>query len=124
MSGPVNDDPKYQSGAPLRPENVPSGVIISPDTHRELRIPAGQSRTRKWPVLHYGHVPTIDLATWRFEVKGLVNSPLSFSWEEFQQLPRVTVFSDFHCVTRWSRLGNYWEGVSVQEIMRLAGVRP
>jgi DMSO/TMAO reductase YedYZ molybdopterin-dependent catalytic subunit len=37
------------------------------------------------------------------------------------QLPRVRVFADFHCVTRWSRLGNVWEGVSTREIMARAG---
>ena len=32
--------------------------------------PAGQIVTHKWPVLHYGTVPKVDLATWRFEVTG------------------------------------------------------
>ena len=123
MTGFQNDDSKYQSGDPPSPESVPDGVIISPDTHRDQRVPAGQSRTRKWPVLHYGHVPTIDLTKWQFKVQGLVDRPLSFTWEEFQALPRVKVFSDFHCVTRWSRLGNYWEGVSVREILNRAGVQ-
>jgi DMSO/TMAO reductase YedYZ molybdopterin-dependent catalytic subunit len=40
---------------------------------------------------------------------------------EFSALPRVKVFADFHCVTRWSRLGNLWEGVSTAELFRLAG---
>jgi DMSO/TMAO reductase YedYZ molybdopterin-dependent catalytic subunit len=99
-------------------------MIISPDVYRENRIPPGQSRTRKWPVLHYGYVPTIDLSRWRFEVTGLVERPLAFTWEEFQQLPRTKVFADFHCVTRWSRLGNLWEGVSVLELLQRAGVLP
>lgn len=120
----MTDDPKYQPGNPAVPADVPEGIIISPDTYRADRIPAGQSRTRKWPVLHYGYVPDIDLARWRFEVKGLVNAPLRFTWEEFQALPRVKVFSDFHCVTRWSRLGNIWEGVSVRELLQRAGVKP
>lgn len=120
----VQDDPKYQAGAAPGPESVEEGVIISPDTHRDNRVPPGQSRTRKWPVLHYGSVPAIDPAAWRLEVFGLVERPLSFSLGEFRRLPRVRVFSDFHCVTRWSRLGNLWEGVSVREILSRAGVRP
>ncbi len=43
--------------------------------------------------------------------------------DDFQQLPRVRVFSDFHCVTRWSRLGNVWEGVSAQRVLELAGAK-
>lgn len=120
----VHDDPKYQGGDPPAPDSVPEGVVVSPDTFRENRIPPGQTRTRKWPVLHYGFVPKIDPNAWRLSVFGLVETPLTLTWEEFRQLPRVTVFSDFHCVTRWSRLGNLWEGVAVRELLRRAGVKP
>jgi len=134
----TTDDPKYQTGeepqaasfpriavparSPVRTEN--EGVIISPDTQRENRIPPGQSRTRKWPVLQYGSIPQVPRERWTLSVTGLVEQPLTFSWDEFQALPRVKVFSDFHCVTRWSRLGNLWEGVSTREIIQRAGVQP
>jgi DMSO/TMAO reductase YedYZ molybdopterin-dependent catalytic subunit len=117
------DEMKYQSGEPETPENAGENVIISPDTRRENRIPAGQSRTRKWPVLHYGRVPIVPLDSWWMDIFGLVETPLSLSWEEFQALPRVKVFSDFHCVTRWSRLGNIWEGVSVRELLNRTGIK-
>ncbi|MGL4464144.1 MAG: sulfite oxidase-like oxidoreductase [Planctomycetia bacterium] len=122
------DESKYQPNEPRKPEDVARelgpDVVVSADTRRENRIPPGQARTRKWPVLHYGRVPTVDTAAWTFEVFGLVETPLSFTWGEFQALPRVKVFSDFHCVTRWSRLDNVWEGVSVAELLRRAGVKP
>lgn len=114
---------KYQPGEPPRAEDAPPGVIISPDVLRVERIPPGQVRTRKWPILHYGQVPAVDRANWRFTVVGQVERTLSYSWEEFQKLPRVTVLADFHCVTRWSRLGNYWEGVPVSYFMEQAGVK-
>lgn len=115
---------KYQEGGIPLPPAKDSEIIISSDTYRENRIPAGQSRTRKWPVLHATDVPQINLDTWKLEIGGLVENPLTFNWQEFQQLPRTKVFADFHCVTRWSRLGNLWEGVSGQEIMQRAGVEP
>lgn len=118
------DDPKYQSGEPPGSEQVSDEVIISPDTQRANRIPPGQSRTRKWPVLHAGTVPAVDRDTWQLDVSGLVERPLQFTWDEFRALPRIKVFADFHCVTQWSRLGNLWEGVSVRHVMELAGVRP
>lgn len=121
--GFVHEDPKYQEGDPKKPNGLPDDVIISEDTHRENRIPPGQSRTRKWPVLHATTVPTVTKETWKLEVNGLVENELSLNWDEFQKLPRVKVFADFHCVTQWSRLGNLWEGVSVQEIVKLAGVK-
>ncbi|MBM4076347.1 MAG: sulfite oxidase-like oxidoreductase [Planctomycetes bacterium] len=117
-------DPKYQSGEPLEPIDIESSIIISPDTRRSNRIPPGQSRTRKWPVLDAFGPPRIDLAKWQLKVFGLVDRPYSLSLPEFQSLPRVKVFADFHCVTRWSRLGNVWEGVATKDLLQRAGIQP
>jgi len=115
------DSSKLQNKHIPSPDDQNEDVIISPDTRRENRIPPRQSRTLKWPVLDASGAPSIDLAQWRFSVEGLVAKPMSWSWEEFQGLPRVKVFADFHCVTRWSRLGNLWEGVSLRELVDRAG---
>jgi DMSO/TMAO reductase YedYZ molybdopterin-dependent catalytic subunit len=112
---------KEQPNEIRSPADVPPGSIVSPDTRRTQRIPPGQSRTKKWPVLDAGGPPHIDLAAWKLRVYGMVGKPVEWNWDEFAQLPRVRVFADFHCVTRWSRLGNLWEGVSTREIMALAG---
>jgi DMSO/TMAO reductase YedYZ molybdopterin-dependent catalytic subunit len=95
-------------------------VMISPDVTKSNRIPPGQTRTFKWPVLHAGGVPRIDLEKWDLTIGGLVGQPLRFSYQEFLALPTVKVFSDFHCVTRWSRLNNLWEGVSTRLITERA----
>jgi DMSO/TMAO reductase YedYZ molybdopterin-dependent catalytic subunit len=105
-------------------DDAGEGVIVSADTRRAERLPPNQARTRKWPVLDAHGPPRIDLATWTLGVSGLVMSDLSFDWNEFQALPRVRVFADMHCVTRWSRLGNVWEGVASLEILRRAGPLP
>src|SRR5262245_56703216 len=97
-------------------------IIISPDTQRSERLPPNQVRTLKWPVLDASGPPEIDLSKWEFEVSGLVATPMKWTWKEFQSLPRVKVKSDFHCVTRWSRLDNEWEGVSAREIIQRVGV--
>lgn len=85
-------------------------------------LPPGQSLTLKWPVLHYGSVPRFDPQTWDFRVYGLVASPLKLDWKEFNLLPKIQRTSDFHCVTRWSRFDNRWDGVAFREL--LARVRP
>jgi DMSO/TMAO reductase YedYZ molybdopterin-dependent catalytic subunit len=90
----------------------------------EPRLPPGQVLTQKWPVLTYGATPRVDLATWTFRCYGLVVEEVSWTWKEFLELPRVEVRSDIHCVTRWSRYDNRWEGVSVSEILRRARVAP
>lgn len=100
----------------------PADNVTSP--RREPRLPPGQVKTDKWPVLHYGSVPRIDLATWELRVDGLVEEPQRWNWEQFQALPRVRVTSDIHCVTRWSRYDNTWEGVSIHEVLRRARPRP
>jgi DMSO/TMAO reductase YedYZ molybdopterin-dependent catalytic subunit len=91
---------------------------------QEGRLPPGQSLTLKWPVLHYGSVPRFDPATWDFQVYGLVESPLKLSWSEFNALPKVQTMSDFHCVTRWSRFDNRWDGVAFQELLRRVHPKP
>ncbi len=118
------DASKYQEGEPQRPVDLPPDVIISPDTRRPERIPPGQSRTRKWPVLDAHGTPDVPDEHWRLEVDGLVERPLSLTWDEYRGLPRVKVFADFHCVTRWSRLGNLWEGVATRTLAERVGIRP
>src|SRR5262249_16535535 len=90
----------------------------------EGRLPPGQSLTLKWPVLHYGSVPQFDPARWDFRVYGLVETPLRFNWDEFNSLPKIERTSDFHCVTRWSRFDNHWQGTAVQELLRRAHPKP
>jgi DMSO/TMAO reductase YedYZ molybdopterin-dependent catalytic subunit len=87
------------------------------------RLPPGQVLTQKWPVLTYGEVPRADLQTWAFRCFGLVDEEVSWPWKGFLELPRVQVTSDIHCVTRWSRFDNRWEGVAVREILRRARVK-
>ncbi len=115
------EHPPDSQNAPPAEESLPEGAIVSPDVRRSSRVPPGQTRTLKWPVLDASGAPRIDLARWKFRVAGLVAHPIGWNWEEFQQLPRVKVFADFHCVTRWSRLGNLWEGVSARELRARAG---
>jgi DMSO/TMAO reductase YedYZ molybdopterin-dependent catalytic subunit len=88
------------------------------------RLPPGQVATLKWPVLHEGSVPSFDPARWDFRISGLVEQPVRLSWDEFNRLPKSTVTSDFHCVTRWSRFDNRWEGVLFRDVLKLVRLRP
>ena len=88
------------------------------------RTPPGQVLTTKWPVLTYGLTPKFNPKTWRFRCVGLVDEEVSWSWEEFLSLPRSEVFCDIHCVTRWSRLDNRFEGVHIHEIMKRIRLKP
>lgn len=115
--------PQNSSGKQVLPMSK-NPHIVSPDTLRDQRIPPRQVETRRWPVLHAGATPRVDLDGWDLRINGLVEQPVAWSWAEFQQLPRTTVFADMHCVTRWSRLANTWEGVLVRDVMAHVAIRP
>jgi len=88
------------------------------------RLPPGQYLTEKWPVLHAGSIPDVDLATWTFRVWGEVESPLELTWEQFNELPRASNTQDIHCVTRWSRFDTKFEGVHWREVEKLVRPKP
>ena len=98
-------------------------VTRRPDNNRGGRVPPGQFVTEKFPVLHYGSVPAVDLATWDFRVFGLVETPITLTWDEFRALPETMLTTDIHCVTRWSKLDTTWSGVSWRDFIEAAGVR-
>ena len=101
-------------------------VILTMSSRKsvEERTPPGQTLTEKWPVLHYADVPKVSLDAFRFRVTGLVEKPVEWTWSELVALPRVTLTSDFHCVTTWSRLDNTWEGVSFRAIAERVQPKP
>jgi DMSO/TMAO reductase YedYZ molybdopterin-dependent catalytic subunit len=106
----------------MNPRPEPADIVTSP--RQEPRLPPGQVRTDKWPVLHHGSVPQVDLSTWDFRVFGMVERPVLWTWAEFLALPQVTVRSDVHCVTRWSRFDNEWRGVLFREVVRHVTAKP
>jgi len=97
--------------------------VVNADVQRERRIPPGQSKAKKWPVLQYGEVPRVDTATWQLRVFGAVEREITLSWDALNALPRIRVHADMHCVTTWTVLDQHWEGVSIHDVLELAEVR-
>jgi DMSO/TMAO reductase YedYZ molybdopterin-dependent catalytic subunit len=85
------------------------------------RVPAGQTEVKNFPILDLGILPDINKSNWTLRIYGLVDKELTLDWETFQQLPQVTDVSDFHCVTRWTRLDMDWVGVKAQDLLMMAG---
>ena len=81
------------------------------------RVPPGQYVTGDFPVLSAGPTPHTPLAEWTFEIRGLVNEPVSWTWEELLALPSETSTVDIHCVTKWSKLDTTWRGVSLDTLL-------
>ena len=90
------------------------------------RIPPGQYFTDRFPVLHVGDVPRYpdDLSTWSLQIGGLVEQPVTLSWEDLLALPSVELTFDIHCVTKWSKLDTVWTGVKVTDVLALARPLP
>ena len=84
---------------------------------KEGRLPPGQSLTNRFPVLHYGPVPRFNPATWSLRVFGEVEEEITWTWEEFNKLPRTRIKMDIHCVTRWSEFDTEWEGISLRQLV-------
>jgi DMSO/TMAO reductase YedYZ molybdopterin-dependent catalytic subunit len=80
-------------------------------------VPPGQYATRDFPVLSAGPTPDVPLDTWRFEITGQVDSPRAWTWQELQALSAEDITVDIHCVTKWSKLGTPWTGVSLDTLL-------
>jgi DMSO/TMAO reductase YedYZ molybdopterin-dependent catalytic subunit len=87
------------------------------------RVPPGQYVTIDFPVLSAGATPHTPLAAWDLTLDGAVGEDLSWSWEEFLALPSETFTVDIHCVTKWSKLGTTWTGVSLDTLLDGADLR-
>lgn len=97
---------------------------FTPKRSSSKKLPPGQYEDRGFPVLSLGPTPDVDLATWKLEVTGLVEKPQSWNWEEFNTLPQNKFHTDIHCVTKWSKFDTNWQGVMIDDIIKIAGLSP
>jgi DMSO/TMAO reductase YedYZ molybdopterin-dependent catalytic subunit len=81
------------------------------------RVPPGQYVTPDFPVLSAGPTPHQPTETWSFEIRGEVDEPKSWTWEQFTALPSERITVDIHCVTKWSKLDTSWRGVSLETLL-------
>ena len=98
-----------------------------PSANKESRLPPGQYETRDFPVLSAGPTPKVALDKWDFTLRGATGKSARWAWNEFLALPRETIKTDIHCVTKWSKFGTDWEGISIDTILSAAsaqGVEP
>jgi len=88
------------------------------------RVPPGQYVTNDFPVLSAGPTPRIPLGKWRFTLEQLGREEVTWTWEEFMQLPAQEIVADVHCVTKWSKLDTRWTGVSVDILLEHLALDP
>jgi DMSO/TMAO reductase YedYZ molybdopterin-dependent catalytic subunit len=88
------------------------------------RVPAGQHAVDDFPVLSAGPTIRIPLEKWAFSLEGEVETPVRWTWEEFQVLPAQDFTVDIHCVTKWTKLDTRWRGVSVDKLLEHVKLKP
>jgi DMSO/TMAO reductase YedYZ molybdopterin-dependent catalytic subunit len=88
----------------------------------ENRVPPGQYVTEEFPVLTAGPTWRTSLESWSLALQVDGQSLAQWSWAQFMTLPQTEHSTDIHCVTKWTKLGTRWLGVTFDDLMRAAGV--
>jgi DMSO/TMAO reductase YedYZ molybdopterin-dependent catalytic subunit len=99
-----------------------AGRVISPGFVGKRRLnteklPPGQYEVTDFPVLSAGPTPRVDTRKWEFRLKTETGSVTSWDWAAFLKLPSEDVTVDIHCVTKWSKFGTRWRGVSLDTLL-------
>src|ERR1700739_4244765 len=82
-----------------------------------VKLPPGQYVTTDFPVLSAGPTPNVPLDQWEFVIDNGASVLKRWNWKSFRDLPTERFTTDIHCVTRWSKLGTSWEGVSLAALL-------
>ncbi|HZB24028.1 MAG TPA: molybdopterin-dependent oxidoreductase [Gaiellaceae bacterium] len=69
-------------------------------------------------------MPVFRRARWRLRIEGLVDNPMTLTYEDLLALPSAQQTSDFHCVTGWSVYDVRWRGVRFADLLAAARLRP
>jgi DMSO/TMAO reductase YedYZ molybdopterin-dependent catalytic subunit len=113
--------------------DFPERVITNPAADRRIidvrTIDGPFTPKDQWfTTQHYGH-PKVDEATWRLQVSGLVDRPLSLSLDELRKMGRTELVAGFECSGNRGPLQGLssnarWTGVPLKAVLDKAGVKP
>jgi DMSO/TMAO reductase YedYZ molybdopterin-dependent catalytic subunit len=83
----------------------------------DVTLPPGQYLSEEFPVLSAGPTPQVPLERWELTIDDGKKRLRRWNWKAFRELPAGNITTDIHCVTRWSKLGTMWEGVSLDTLL-------
>lgn len=92
------------------------------DAATKVRLPPGQFVTPEFPVMTAGPTPRTALDDWTMALQFAGNLLCKWTWNEFEALPQTEITTDIHCVTKWSKFDTRWRGVTIDDLLRSAGV--
>ncbi|WP_405130877.1 molybdopterin-dependent oxidoreductase [Paenibacillus sp. FSL H8-0317] len=105
-------------------ENDPNRMVPLPQPLSASSPPIGGGAEGHFRVYTVTPIPSFSNANWSFRIDGLVERAQIWNWEQFVKMARTVQVSDFHCVTGWSVYKNTWEGISLAQLLKQAGVKP
>jgi DMSO/TMAO reductase YedYZ molybdopterin-dependent catalytic subunit len=91
-------------------------------TAERERVPPGQYVTLDFPILSAGPTPRTPLEEWSFALQHGPNRLAEWNWQQFEALPKTSITVDIHCVTKWSKFDTGWEGVTIDALIKAAGL--
>jgi len=81
------------------------------------RLPPGQYLVTDFPVLSAGPTPRVDTGKWELRITTETGQVHRWDWAAFQALHAEEPTVDIHCVTKWSKFGTHWRGVSLDTLL-------
>ena len=80
-------------------------------------LPPGQYLTTDFPVLSAGPTPRVRTESWQLTIRTETGQSSTLDWAALTALPGEDITADLHCVTKWSKLGTAWRGVSLDTLL-------
>ncbi len=67
--------------------------------------------------------PSRTALTYRLDVSGLVDHPMSLTLADLQSMKQTSLVRDFQCVTGWRVPAVHWSGVLLADLLKEVGVK-
>jgi DMSO/TMAO reductase YedYZ molybdopterin-dependent catalytic subunit len=102
---------------------IPAGAELSAPGLTPLVVPNDQFYRIDTALI----VPTVDAATWRLRIHGLVDREVTLSYGDLAEMPLVEEYVTISCVSNevgGNLVGNAkWTGVRLRDVLGMAGVQ-
>jgi DMSO/TMAO reductase YedYZ molybdopterin-dependent catalytic subunit len=111
------------SGAAIALASVPRIARASATAPRF----GGPTPNDKFYVTSYARTPSVDINSWRFGIKGLVESPIQLSYPDIRKLSQIDEMLTLECISNppdGTAIGNArWTGVQLRPLLERARVK-
>ena len=123
VAGPTVGGAQAALPSPVTVAVLPAGAEIQQDGLTPLVVP----NERFYRIDTALVTPSVDLATWKLRVHGMVDHEVSLTWKDLAELPLIEQYVTISCVSNevgGNLVGNAkWTGVKLRDVLAMAGVQ-